>query len=177
MTVDLLDFEVDQLYFDEALHPEAKECLDQAAQNYGKERAEHALMRAYFLEPEHPMVLVALYRYFYYQHRLDDALRVAERVLRIFAKRLMLAENWKDLDPDSVEAAMRDSMTLVRFYLLALKGSGFLQLRLGQHEAALARLRKVAEFDAKDQLGAGALIEVAEQALQEESTIPVELEQ
>ena len=34
------------------------------------------------------MVLVALYRYYYYQHRLSDALIVSERVLRIFANRL-----------------------------------------------------------------------------------------
>jgi hypothetical protein len=86
--MDLLEFESAALYFDEPLNDEASRCLDQAAKSYGTRSAETALMRAYFLEPEHPTVLVALYRYFFYQHRLEDALLVAQRVLRIFAKRL-----------------------------------------------------------------------------------------
>ncbi|MGR9108412.1 MAG: hypothetical protein ACU843_15950 [Gammaproteobacteria bacterium] len=176
MTIDLLDFEVDELYFDEALHQEAKECLERAAQSYGKESAETALLRAYFLEPEHPVVLVGLYRYFYYRHRLADALLVAERVLRIFAKRLNLPESWNDLDTNSVEHAVGSSMPGLRFYLLALKGAGYLQLRLGKIEAALACLRKVAEFDPKDQLGAKVLIDVARSALQDERTESLELE-
>ena len=79
--MDLLNLEDDVLYFDEPLQNEAQECLQQAAASYGKERAERLLLKAHFLEPEHPMVLVALYRYYYYQHRLKESLQVAVAML------------------------------------------------------------------------------------------------
>ncbi|MCG7865276.1 MAG: hypothetical protein B6D70_13845 [gamma proteobacterium symbiont of Stewartia floridana] len=165
MTVDLLDFDSEDLYFDEALNSEAKQCLDSAAENYGDERAEKELLRAYFLEPEHPMILVALYRYFYYQHRLTEALIVAERVLVVIGKRLEFPTDWRDLSEGRLGSGVMISMTLIRFYMLALKGSGFLELRLGNYESALERLEKVAELDSKDRLGAQALLEVVRNAL------------
>ena len=115
--MDMLDFETDDLYFDEPLHGEAKGCLQTAADNYGEALAETALMRAYFLEPEHPMVLVALYRYFYYQHRLQEALLVAERVLRVFADRLGLPEDWQELNEMQIGSGVMVSMTMIRFYI------------------------------------------------------------
>ena len=111
------------------------------------------------------MVLVALYRYFYYQHRLEDARLVADRVLQVFARRLELPENWCDLNEVRFRNGVMISITLIRFYLLALKGAGYLDLRLGEHASALARLRKVVELDPKDRLGAKALLDVALEAL------------
>lgn len=169
MTMDMLDFENGDLYFDEPLHSEAQQCLEHAAECYGENRAEEALMRAYFLEPEHPSVLVALYRYFYYQHRLEEALMVAERVLKVFAKRLELPENWHDLTETRLGNGVVISMTLIRFYLLALKGAGYLELRLGAHESALARLRKVMELDPYNRLGARALLDLALDALNQQA--------
>lgn len=165
MTVDLLDFDSEDLYFDEALNSEAKAYLESAAENYGDAKAEADLLRAYFLEPEHPMILVALYRYFYYQHRLNEALIVAERVLVVIAKRLELPSDWRDLSEGRLGSGVMISMTLIRFYMLALKGAGFLELRLGNYDSALERLEKVAELDSKDRLGAQALLEVVRKAL------------
>lgn len=165
--MDFLDFEAGQLYFDEPIDPLAEELIEEAAGLYGEEEAETLLLRAYFLEPEHPVVLVALYRYFYYQHRFDNALRVAERVLIIFARRLGLPEEWRALNRSSFENSILVSMTVLRFYMLALKGAGYLELRLGQYEPALQRLRKVAEFDDGDRMGAQVLIDVATEALKQ----------
>ncbi|MES9831371.1 MAG: hypothetical protein ABW139_03925 [Candidatus Thiodiazotropha sp. DIVDIV] len=165
MTVDLLDFDSEDLYFDEALNSEAKAYLESAAENYGDAKSETDLLRAYFLEPEHPMILVALYRYFYYQHRLNEALIVAERVLVVIAKRLELPSDWRDLSEGRLGSGVMISMTLIRFYMLALKGAGFLELRLGNYDSALERLEKVAELDSKDRLGAQALLEVVRKAL------------
>jgi len=167
--MDLLDFEAEALYFDEPIRGEAHSCVEQAAESYGQAAAEGLLLRAYFLEPEHPIVLVALYRYFYYQHRLEDALLVAERVLKVFAGRLGLPENWRDLTELQLGGGVMVSMTLLRFYMLALKGAGYLELRLGRHESALMRLRKVAALDSNDRLGAQALIDVARGELNAEA--------
>jgi tetratricopeptide (TPR) repeat protein len=165
MTLDLLDFDSEDLYFNEILNAEVKSCLDQAAATYGDDQSEMALLRAYFLEPSHPMVLVALYRYYYYQHRLRDALIVAERVLHVMAQRLDLPQDWRELTEGRLGNGVMISMTLIRFYMLALKGAGYLELRLGDYESALHRLEKVAELDSKDRLGAQALLEVVRKAL------------
>jgi tetratricopeptide (TPR) repeat protein len=168
--MDMLDFDSESLYFDEPLDSQTKQLLDAAAENYGEAEAEESLLRAYFLEPEHPMVLVALYRYYYYQHRLEDALRVAERVLKTFAERLELPRDWQRLTEQQIGNGVMVSMTMIRFYMLALKGAGYLELRLGRHEAALARLQKVADLDTNDRLGAQALLNVVREALNEEMT-------
>jgi tetratricopeptide (TPR) repeat protein len=166
MAIDLLEFDSEDLYFDEALDEEAKSCLDKASEEYGTQAAEVALMRAYFLEPEHPMVLVALYRFFYYQHRLKESLLVAERVLKVIGQRLEFPEDWRDLTEMRLGSGVMISMTLIRFYMLALKGAGFLELRLGDYPSAMQRLEKVVELDSKDRLGAKALVDVAREALE-----------
>lgn len=80
--MDLLDFEAGQLYFDEPIDPAARDAIEEAPQLYGKGRAEHLLLRANFLEPEHPLVLVARYRYFNYQHHFEaPELRTARHIL------------------------------------------------------------------------------------------------
>jgi tetratricopeptide (TPR) repeat protein len=165
--MDLLEFEAGSLYFEEPINEEAQRCIEQAAASYATSQAESLLLRAYFLEPEHPLVLVALYRYFYYRHRLSDALLIADRVLRVFAARLGLPGDWRDLNEVRLASGVLVSMTALRFYMLALKGAGYLELRLGQLESALIRLKKVAELDARDRLGAQALIDVVEHELSE----------
>lgn len=163
--MDMLDFESEELYFDEALNEEAKACIEKAAEGYADDQAYEPLMRAYFLEPEHPVVLVALYRFFYYQHKLADALIVAERALKIFAERLDLPEDWRDLEEAHLLKPATDSMTKVRFYLWTLKGAAYLELRLGKHETAMARLEKLLELDDKNHLGAEVLLDVANEVI------------
>ena len=155
-----------QLYYDEDIDPAVHALLERAAEHYGEPEAENLLLRAYFHAPEHPMVLVALYRFFYYQHRLAEALRVAERVLVLTAASLGLPEDWRALDRSAFENVVMVSMTRLRFYMLALKGAGYLELRLGEYASALQRLQKVADLDERDRLGAQALIDVARVAIE-----------
>ena len=171
MPTDMLDFEGQDLYFDEPLQKETQRCIDGAAEAYGKESSRNLLYRAYFLEPEHPTVLVALYRYFYYQHLYADALIIAERVLKLFSMRLGWPANWQELTSQHVDKSSENSMTDVRFYLLALKGSGYLELRLERIQSAIERLSKVVEVDNKDRLGAASLLEIAEEEVERQSGI------
>ncbi|MGD8498453.1 MAG: hypothetical protein PVG82_06085 [Chromatiales bacterium] len=159
--MDLLDFDGEQMYFDQPLTDEVAELIEQAADNYGAVAAEHSLMRAYFLAPEHLTVLVALYRYFFYRHRYADALLVADRAIRLSAQRLGLDADWRVLDARSLGPAVLESMTLTRFLLLALKGAGYLLLRLDEPAAGLTRLEKVAELDTSDRLGIKELLAIA----------------
>jgi len=157
---DLLAFEDTRLYFDEPPLPGTEELLAEAAAAYGEPQAEHALLRAYFLAPRQLGVLVALYRYYYYQHRLDDALIVAERAMDAAGERLALVNDWRGLHVSAIGDAALQSIGLLRFYLLSLKASAVVLLRMGDLAGGRSRLAKVAELDPQDRLGAAALLRV-----------------
>jgi len=163
--MDLLDFSGEALYFDEPLGPDVEALLLGAAQGYGEPSAERSLLLAYFLEPEHPTVLVALYRYFYYQHRYREALIIAERAIRITAQRLGLPTAWPELSEANLGPSALNSMPLTRFLLFALKGSSYLLLRLGEPVEALERLEKLAAIDTSDRLGIQDLRQLARSAV------------
>ena len=81
--MDLLDFEAQGLYFEEPDVVGVKELIEQAAGSYETGGAELPLLQAYFKAPDSLNVLVALNRFYYYQHRLDDALNATSRALAV----------------------------------------------------------------------------------------------
>lgn len=161
--MDLLDFSDCKLYFEDALPAEAERLIAQAASEYGEAGAELSLLRALLLAPENLSVLVGLYRYYFYQHRLEDALVVAERAMQLSGRELGLPTDWRLLDETRLGSAAANSFGLLRFYLLALKAASVVLLRLGQISESRARLIKVASLDSRDQLGAGKLLEVVDE--------------
>lgn len=162
--MDLLDFPAQDLYFDQPTAPEVLDLLEQAAQAYASGGAEPLLARAHELAPGNLLVLVALYRFFYYQHRLEDALGIAERALENAAEGLGLPLDWRCLTPADLDRGARVSMTLLRFHLQALKGAGYLMLRLGDPLGARERLTTLVALDEADRLGGAALLALAEEA-------------
>lgn len=161
--MDLLDFSDCKLYFEEPLPAEAERLIAQAAREYGEPEAEFALLRAHLLAPENLSVLVGLYRYYFYQHRLEDALQVAERAMQLSGRQLGLPADWQLLDECRLGRAAESSFGLLRFYLLALKAASIVLLRLGRIGDSRGRLSKLAALDSRDQLGAGKLLEVVDE--------------
>ncbi len=161
--MDLLDFSDCKLYFEDDLPAEAERLIAQAASEYGEPAAEFSLLRAHLLAPENLSVLVGLYRYYFYQHRLADALVVAERAMQLSGRHLGLPPDWNLLDETRLGSAAANSFGLLRFYLLALKAASVVLLRLGQIADSRARLVKLASLDSRDQLGAGKLLEVVDE--------------
>ena len=161
--MDLLDFSDCKLYFEEALPVEAERLIALAASEYGEAGAELALLRAHLLAPDNLTVLVGLYRYYFYQHRLEDALQVAERAMLISGRHLGLPADWNQLNESWLASAAAISFGLLRFYLLALKAASIVLLRLGHIPASRERLIKLAALDSRDQLGAAKLLEVVDE--------------
>jgi tetratricopeptide (TPR) repeat protein len=159
--MDLLELGEGRLYFDDPAEPRTDSLLAEAAARYGEPAAENALLRAYFIAPKQLSVLVGLYRYYFYQHRLDDALRVAERAMEAAAERLRIDTGWNRLTLGALDDSVLCSMGLMRFYLLALKASAVVLLRMGKLTEACDRLEKIIEIDHHDRLGAAALFEIA----------------
>lgn len=166
--MDLQDFEAEDLYFNATIDPEVTSLLEEAANLYPEAEAETLLLRAYFLAPEDLNVLVALYRYFYYQHRLRDALVVAHKAIAVSGKRLHLPEDWRHLTRLHLGQGVLVSMTLTRFYLMAHKGAGYLEMRLGELADAVGRLQTLVNIDSNDRLSVKTLLDLAQERLQEQ---------
>lgn len=169
--MDMLDFDGQDLYFDEAMPAQVDGLLKEAALGYEYGDAEYPLLRSYLLAPRNLTVLVALYRFYYYQHRYDDALTVANHAIEVSADTLGLARDWRRLSAADMAVVVSRSMGLLRFYLLALKGAGYLCLRLGKLDDGAEFLAKVVELDPHDRLGAVALLELVEERLESRAQI------
>ncbi len=155
--MDLLDFtghDDQSLYFEETLAPEVEALLQQGAEQYAEGTTEAPLLHAHALAPESLTVLVALYRYYFYRHRIEDALRVADQAVAITARRLDWPTSWQTLTPEHLSGR---PLPLVRFHLMALKGAAYLLLRLGRQEEAEAMLDTLIALDPEDRLGATVL--------------------
>lgn len=168
--MDLLDFSDCKLYFEDALPVEAEALINQAAADYGDPAAEMALLRAHLLAPDHLTVLVSLYRYYFYQHRLEDVLIVADHAKRVSAAYLGIPSDWRKIDETQLGSAASTSFGLLRFYLLALKAESIVLLRLGRIAESKDRLTKLAALDSRDHLGAAKLLEVVDEFQQENLT-------
>jgi len=136
--------------------------IKQAGECYGAPEAELLLLRAYLLAPENLTVIVALYRYYYYQHRLEDALVIASRALEVSGRAIYLSPDWQRLTAHDVAGGAFKSIGLVRFYLLAIKALGIVKLRLGDIDGGKEAIRKVCTLDPQDRLKTAAFLEMVE---------------
>ncbi len=160
--MNLLDFDTTRLYYDQAASPDVELLLKKASADYGSGNAESSLKLAWAQAPGNLTVLVALYRFYYYSHRLEEALDIAEQAVRAAAEQLTLPVDWQNLNPAILDKACDPkSLGLVRYYLLAVKGAAVLCLRLGRLDEAVERLRKLIELDATDLLAVRDLLELA----------------
>ena len=105
--------------------------------------------------PRHPAPLIALYRFHFYGHQLEQAHAVGVDALAV--ARTALGPDFGDAPP-SDEAARFDAA--VRFYLFTLKGLAYLNLRLGDMEEARLLLRELRRLDPQDHAGAALLAHV-----------------
>lgn len=151
------------------LPPEAEAALKEAGAHRGGDapRAMAALMRAQALAPEHPAVLIALYRHHFYGHRLAPARDIARRALACGAAALGLPANWREVPAVALGDARHDPS--LRFYLFALKGYAYLSLRLGDDREAAAALQQLRALDPDDCVGAALLEDVRQRRARAES--------
>jgi tetratricopeptide (TPR) repeat protein len=156
--MDLLDFEAEGLYFEQADVAGVKELIAQAAEDYSNGNAEFPLLRAYFLAPESLNVLVALNRFYYYQHRLEDALSATYKALAVIRASIDFPEHWQDLQQQHIENTL--NLTQVRLYLFTLKAVGFLNMRLHRLELSEQIFEKLISLDSKNRIGAQALLDL-----------------
>ena len=81
--MDFLEFEKHDLYFDEPLSLADENLLKSAADAYPAKTAEQILLSLHTRMPESLIVIVALYRFYYYQHRYQEALDIDRKSTRL----------------------------------------------------------------------------------------------
>lgn len=158
--MDLLDFEAQGLYFEQPDVAGVKQLIATASENYADGDAELFLLKAYFIAPESLNVLVALNRFYYYQHRLEEALAATSKALVVIRPAIAFPEDWRDLQLKHINEAPAALLTNIRMYLFTLKTVGFLNMRLENLDLSQAIFEKLVELDSKDRIGAQGLLEL-----------------
>ena len=161
--MDLLDFEAKDLYFQKEDSQEVQALIKYASELYGSGEAELPLLKAYLRAPESLNVLVALNRFYYYQHRLTEALMISEKALGLIRDGIEFPEDWQKLELVHITAAPKDWLTRIRLYLFTLKSIGFLNMRMENLDISRSIFEKLVALDDKDRIGAKALLELVEQ--------------
>lgn len=138
------------------IDPEVERLIAQAGTLRSQpDKALPLLERARALAPQHPVPVIALYRFHFYGHALERARAAGEDALAI--ARSALGPDFGDVVPGD-EATLGDAA--VRFYLFTLKGLAYLNLRLGDLDEAKLMLGELRRLDPKDHLGGGLLSHV-----------------
>ena len=158
--MDLLDFEAQDLYFEQEESSEVTQLLKQASKDYAEGDAEIPLLQAYFLAPQSLNVLVALNRFYYHQHRLEEALLATEKALQLVTAQLDFPLQWQDVNLELISSVPPEQLTRLRLYLFILKSSGFLNMRLLRLDLSEQIFEKLVELDSKDRIGAAGLLEL-----------------
>jgi tetratricopeptide (TPR) repeat protein len=142
------------------LPPQVVAALDEASAHYAdEERAEACLQAAYALAPEHPTVLIGLYRFYFYKGRLMDAVVISTRCVVKAARLNGLRMDWRQVC--AADAAFSDfGAVLPRFYLFSLKAYPYLRLRLGDVDEGRDAVEKLLELDPTDKINARVLLDV-----------------
>ena len=161
--MDLLQFEAKGLYFEQEDSAEVQALIKSASEGYAGGEAELPLLQAYLRAPESLNVLVALNRFYYYQHRLQEALLISEKALGLIRRNIGLPENWQSLEANHISEAPKDLLTGIRLYLFTLKSVGFLNMRLENLALSRSIFEKLVALDSKDRIGAKGLLELVVQ--------------
>lgn len=134
--------------------------LQQAAQAYDDPaRAEALLWQARSMNPAQLEVYIALYKFYFYKRRLEEAESVARDALLCAAEQGGFDGDWSALHADSAD--WRRPNGPERVYLYTLKALGFIRLRRMDFAGGEALLDKLAELDPDDQVGGSVLQELA----------------
>ncbi|WP_095590439.1 tetratricopeptide repeat protein [Actibacterium ureilyticum] len=119
-------------------------------------RSEAALQQALRLAPQDFDVRLGAYRFYFYNHRYDDALPHCAALIAHAARRLNIAADWRSVGPG--DAPFAEAEFAPGLYLQALIAWGYCHLRLGDHDTARAALSKCVALDPGDRFGAAAIL-------------------
>lgn len=128
------------------------------------QQAEQLLLKARQALPDQLEVQIALYKLYAYSNRFTESLAVIDEVLTTVAAAEGFASDWRQVYEHT--ARWHPASGRLRHYLYSLKATGFVCLRSGDINRAMAVLTKLLELDPLDQVGGSVVYELAEGLLE-----------
>ena len=122
--------------------------------------AEGHIKRALEIAPDHLATHYGAFKFYYYQRRLPECLPHIDAWMREGIKRNNLPADWRDVRPS--DANFDDYDGDPRMFLFSLRAKGWLLAKLRRFEEGSEILKKVAELDPKDHMGARKLLAIIE---------------
>jgi len=158
----------EEILFGRHIAPEVNALLQQAvhASSFDDELAEQKLWQAQQTYPEQLEIYIALYKFYFYRGRLQEAHQVVRQALIAAAQAGGFPGDWNALRVDSSDWSETESPQ--RVYLYSLKALSFILLRLGSVDESYRILEKLYEIDPYDQTGATVIRELAKGLMDEE---------
>lgn len=121
--------------------------------------AESLLWQAQKLDPNQLEVYVALYKFYFYKNRIDEAEAIVLQALNQSAQLGKFDADWNNLTATSTDWYSIENPP--RLYLYALKALSFIRLRQSNVQGAECILEKLRELDPTDQVGGSVLQQMA----------------
>jgi tetratricopeptide (TPR) repeat protein len=121
--------------------------------------AENLLWEAQQMDPKQLEVYVALYKFYFYKNRIQEAEEVVLQSLRQSAEQGGFSADWNQLTPSSTD--WFSIANPQRLHLYAMKALSFIRLRQSDVDGAQSILNKLRELDPTDQVGGSVLQELA----------------
>ena len=144
--------------------PVITQLLMEAAAAYQQtSRAETILWSAQAINPACLPVYFALYKFYFYKFRLDDAEKAALMGLEMAARQAGFSADWTQLSSLSSNWNLTDEPQ--HFYLFTLKALAFIRLRLGKRTESLNLLNKLQELDPGDTVGSSVIRDIAAEVI------------
>jgi tetratricopeptide (TPR) repeat protein len=157
----LLAFSQEDLFFGENIPTDVRLILQGAIDAYEQtEKAESLLLEALQRAPDQLEVYIALYKFYFYKKRLDDAQRIVQLTLKKAAELGGFPPEWDKLTPRSADWSLATGEE--RVYLFTLKALAFIRLRLSDLAGAEAILLKLQDLDPQDQVGSSVISGLAD---------------
>lgn len=123
--------------------------------------AEVHILRALELAPGHLAAHYGAYKFYYYKHRLAEALPHVEVWVAEAIRRNGLPPDWRDVTSEHADFTHFDGDP--RLFLFSLRAMGWLLARLGRIGEGRDALEKVAALDPGDQMRARRLLAVLDE--------------
>jgi Flp pilus assembly protein TadD len=142
----------------------AEEHVREAGLNYQfSDLAEDHLRRAEKIAPDHFAVLIALYRFYFYKGRCEEARAIARTCISKAAREKNMPADWRDARASDADFGDFEDI-IARFFMFSLKGYAYLNMRLGDFQESRAAIVKLLELDAGDKINARLLADILDRA-------------
>jgi hypothetical protein len=164
----LIRFPVSDVHFGFDIDPAANAQLQRAASLISsRESSSQALRQAEQIAPDQIEVLIARYKFHFYQGETEVAEKLVLKALKLAAKQGGFNQDWSQLRPQSAD--WTDPRAPGRMYLYSLKALAFIRLRQNNRHEAESILESLGRLDPQDQVGADVIRDLLD-AIAEESS-------